>query len=37
VALAAGVVVLLCANGAMAYLGHQISLDERVGSVERTR
>jgi type VI protein secretion system component VasF len=36
-ALVAGAVVLLCANGAMAYLGHQISLDEKAGGVEQDR
>ncbi|WP_275002745.1 hypothetical protein [Promicromonospora iranensis] len=36
-ALVAGAVVLLCANGAMAYFGYQISLDETSGTVEQVR
>lgn len=36
-ALVAGVVALLCVNGAMAYLGHRISLDEKAGGVEQVR
>jgi type VI protein secretion system component VasF len=35
--LEAGAVVLLCANGAMAYFGYQISLDEKSGTVEQVR
>ncbi|MEU4384954.1 hypothetical protein [Promicromonospora sp. NPDC023805] len=36
-ALVAGAVVLLCANGAVAYFGYQISLDEKAGGIERVR
>jgi hypothetical protein len=36
-ALVAGAVVLLCANGAMAYFGYQISLDEKARGVEQVR
>lgn len=36
-ALVAGAVVLLCANGAMAYFGYRISLDEKAGVVEQIR
>ena len=36
-ALVAGAVVLLCANGAVAYFGYRISLDEKAGGVERVR
>lgn len=32
-ALVAAAVVLLCANGAVAYLGHRIALDEQIESV----
>ena len=36
-ALVAGALVLLGANGAMAYFGYRISLDEKAGSIERVR
>ena len=36
-ALVAGAVVLLCANGAVAYFGYRISLDEQSGGIERVR
>jgi type VI protein secretion system component VasF len=36
-ALVAGAVVLLCANGAVAYYGYRISLDEKAGGIERDR
>ena len=36
-ALVAGAVVLLCANGAVAYYGYRISLDEKAGGIERVR
>jgi type VI protein secretion system component VasF len=36
-ALVAGAVVLLCANGAVAYFGYRISLDEKAGGIERVR
>ncbi|GAB2489235.1 hypothetical protein GCM10027063_33210 [Promicromonospora xylanilytica] len=32
--LVAAAVVLLCANGAVAYLGHRISLDEQLQQIE---
>ena len=36
-ALVAGALVLLCANGAVAYFGYRISLDEKAGGIERVR
>ncbi|MGI5190013.1 hypothetical protein ACQEVI_17870 [Promicromonospora sp. CA-289599] len=36
-AVVAGAVVLLCANGAVAYFGYRISLDEKAGGIERVR
>ncbi|MFD6139562.1 hypothetical protein [Promicromonospora sp. NPDC060271] len=36
-ALIAAAVVLLCANGAVAYFGYRISLDEKAGGIERVR
>jgi hypothetical protein len=30
-------VVLLCVNGAVAYYGYRISLDEKAGGIERLR
>jgi hypothetical protein len=33
-ALVAAAVVLLCANGAVAYYGYRISLDEKIENVE---
>lgn len=36
-AVVAGALVLLCANGAVAYFGYRISLEEKAGSIERVR
>jgi hypothetical protein len=37
VALVAAALVLLCANGAVSYFGHRISLDEQLERVEPGR